>query len=337
MSALSDQSSTQERIYSLDELDEPSDERSTDLQTVPDIIDNEGRVDASDSSQTNTPVVSLMEALLREYDLPTNQIFYDNRQVHPADLTPEEQLDIIRQLTEPDPERTTLNEQEATILQAYRQGRLAELFAQPALQSRPVEQWSADELVAEQIRRSNQDLNETEIAEELALRKQSKRFSAQAEIFREQLAQETVAQAEIENGQQQQQYEQELETERIMITRAAREVKEINGFPVTDEIRNHLLQGLLEVDDNGVSPFMQSLADPQEAFKLRYYQVYVPEMIRHFASQIKKETTAAYQRGRREMAEGLSPQPVVTAGRGVVSQTSPNNASADEDVFDFRT
>jgi hypothetical protein len=127
---------------------------------------------------------------------------------------------------------------------------------------------SDDAIVARWLKDNNPEANETELAEELERNKESSFFEKNAKSIRENYIQDQIKEFELKDQESRQAEIQELESDRAKIVEAVTNVENIMGFPVDDNVKNEVLEDLLEVNEFGDSMFMQNIfSDPEKLFK----------------------------------------------------------------------
>jgi len=284
---------------------------------------NDNQPSQSPSRRTSEAADDFLTDTLAVYGLESDEIEWNGEQTRVRDLSSEDRREFLEELRDRDrAEAAGLNEAELELLDFVRSGGdLREAFGgQPAPQS-SVAVLDADGLNRLDIRQQYPDLTEDEVSEELEHRKGSSLYDKKTGALRERLT--TVEQVE-----QQAASEREFTAQRTQFTTAASALTEVLGFPVNDQIRQHLLARTASEEQNGQSPFLNSLT-PERILRLEYLDTFAPQMQAHYEEQIK----ASYKRGREEALNGAPTRPSGRSGSagGTARQAAPRDEKQYED------
>lgn len=92
---------------------------------------------------------------------------------------------------------------------------------------------------------------------------------------------------------------QTLETQRKSVVEAVVNIKDVAGVELNDNIKNSVLDRVLEVDDSGDSLFMSEVfGNPEKLFKAAFWYYYGDNVSKQRDDYWKKEKSAAYKRGK---------------------------------------
>jgi hypothetical protein len=227
-------------------------------------------------------------------------------------LTPEEQADVIEQLlsagTPTDAPEGGLSPEALQFDQLIKSGMTPEQALEQL--SGSIGQLGEDELNVRDIREQYPTFTEEQVQAELEDRKAGRNYHAKTEALR---AKFQASQPNLEQltAQQQEAMTAQLEAERAEIVRTVQELPNVDGFQVSDEIKNHLLAKMVELEENQLSPAVNQLDNPANMFKALYYLEFMPQIVQHYHSEIQ----AAEERGYKRAVEGFPNRPV-TADAG---------------------
>lgn len=258
---------------------------------------------------------SFEQILLESFGLKDERIIYGDEEVNFSELSPADQMDVFSQLLEQERENYRLSEKELTLVNALRGGKAAlEDFAREVLGEKPAEMQApkGDDLHRWDIKREFPELSEAEIETELKERKALSTYDKKTSLLESKYAKVSSAEQEQAKAKQKQDFLSELEADKQTIVKAVAPLEEIEGFTLDKDTKNFILQDLVETDDNGDSPFMRRIEDPKEMFKMNFYYHMVPQMIKHFQSEIDQ----AYDQGRKDVLESYPRKPVSVPSAG---------------------
>lgn len=220
--------------------------------------------------------------ILDEEEKETEVSFYD--------LPIEEQLEILNTQEDKQPvvqaigetEQEFLNglkEQNQTVeqyLEEYKKNILAEAEI-PAESAYDIDSYNDKELFLLDLK-AKYDLSDEELEKELgrALEDEelfTKKISKTREEYKQLEDQYKEEQAATATQQQQEQYNEFSNT---MVDVAVNN-SEYHGIEIEDSEKNEVLSDLLELDENGVSPFYKDLSDPNKLFEIAWFRRYGKE------------------------------------------------------------
>jgi hypothetical protein len=282
---------------------------------------------SSPAAQSNpeNPAVSAGELLLRRNGFETNIIQYGDEEVDFSTLSPEEQADVLGQLYEQ--EQQDLSEDARYFDQLLKSGLTPQQVAEYLLQGGA--ELSDDELHLEDIRKGYPNLSEQEQLEELEDRKAGRLYAAKTEQLRQQ-AEASRPTLEQLQAREQEATAAEMEAVARSYVHAAAEVQDVDGFPVTDEVRNFLLGDMVELEQNGQSRMVNLFEDPKQMFRLAYYDRFMPQILSSFNEQL----ASAREQGRQEALQGFPTRPISTDGGASKMQAPAATRRTSEPGYD---
>ncbi len=105
-------------------------------------------------------------------------------------------------------------------------------------------------------------------------------------------------------------------------------IDNIDGWNITDEIKNEILEDILEVNEDGLSPFADKiLNDNKELFKAAYRYNTGEDNFKNIENYYLQKSVSEYERGLREGKEGvvLEDKPTSFAKENAENKTVTNN------------
>lgn len=291
--------------------------------------DNDGpEDDDKPASQRGQAPVSEQELdfltdTLAIYGLESDEIEWNGEQVSVRELSPEERREFLTELRDRDrAEAAGLSAVELELLDFVRNGgNLAEAFGgQAAPSESAVAALDADGLNRLDIRQQFPDLTDEEVESELEDRKAGKLYDKKTGALKERLV--AAEQAEFQVAEQ-----REFEAERAQFTTAAAALTDVFGFPINDAIRQHMLQQTATREQNGNSPFLNSLT-PEKVLRLQYLDTFGEQMVQHYEQQLKDQ----YKKGRTDALQGAPSRPSGRSGSaGSTARGQQRDTSNDSD------
>jgi hypothetical protein len=287
-----------------------------------------------------------LEQFLAQYGILGGMIqFEDGESKHFNDLSEVEKYNILADLsstTAPDiAEQYGLEDQEIELLNWARsqnrpiaesieelaQARVEQILAFNNASATDFTAMDDDAITLRWLRDSDPEASEADLAEELARQKESKLYGKNAARIREQYEAEQANAIAYARQQEEQQYIQELESERSEIATAVNNIRDIAGFEISDEDKNVILQDLLEVNEYGDSLFMEEVfSDPERLFKAAWLYRNGEKIFDQLEKYYKNEIAKVYQTAKNEALNGLSSRPV-----GGVRSSSNNDSRSGQD------
>ena len=306
---------------------------------------NSGGDEPGGNGEPEEEPASGLEQFLSQYGIVGGMIeFEEGEQKHFNELESEEQFNILFELAQRgksiEEQNLGLDDDEVELVNWIRntgrpveeavnilaQERLAQLEALRAAGGEDFTTMSEDAIMAKWLKENNPEANEIELAEELERQKESSFFSKNANKLRSQYVAQQEQEARIEQEKREMAAEAELEEDRARIVNAAMGIKDVIGYQVSDEIKNEVLESILEVNEHGDSLFMQEVfGDPEKLFKAAWLYKFAESHVNDLETYYKKELANKYQEGRRSVTGGLPSEPVHGSG----STTGGKKAAAE--------
>lgn len=301
--------------------------------------------------------VTGIEMYLAQFDIEAGMIqFEDGTSTHFNDLDATRQAEILQQLHSS--QATTveskygLDEDEIGLVNYLRENNLSveqmveQLVAERVntmvtMQELATEDYAtmeADAVYMKFLKETSPEATPEQLAADLLKAKELSNYAKQAEALRTQY---TAKQAEViatKANEAKAQREALVETQRQEIVQAVLPMTDIAGIPLDQNIKNTVLDHILETNADGDSAFMDEVfSDPNSLFKAAFWYVYGETLIVQRDEYWKKEKSAAYKRGKEDALGTNAPAPgrSFTAKPAEKPHTSRTGAPAPVDGDDW--
>lgn len=304
----------------------------------------------------NAPDMSGIELYLSQFDIEGGMIeFEDGTSTHFNDLDPERQAEILQQLhnenTPSIEDQYGLDENEIGMLNYLRANNLTveemvESMAMERVNAILARQQSADEDFANMpedniylkfLSESNPEATTEQLEEDLRIAKATNNYTKIVAALRNQYVNAQESELEAVRQQEALEREQELEDQRKLVVDTVRSISDIAGISLDDNVKNSILDRVLEVDDNGDSMFLgEVFSDPTKLFNAAFWYYYGEDIARQKDEYWKKEKSLAYKRGRQD-ALGTGDQTQRRSFTSSQSQQSNTPRPSVEDSDDWNS
>ena len=269
-----------------------------------------------------------IEQYLAQFDIEAGMIqFEDGTSKHFSELDPAKQAEILSQLhgtqASTVEDKYGLDESEIGLLNYMRtnnltveqmvdsmvQEKIQSMMTLQELATEDYEKMEPDALYTKFLKETSPDATPEQLAADLAKAKELSNYTKLTENLKTQF----VARQESEIATKEQEAIDEhaalVETQRQEIVNTVIPMSEIAGIALDANIKNNVLDHILQTNDEGDSVFMDEVfAEPQSLFKAAFWYVYGESIVAQRDEYWKKEKSAAYKRGR-EDALGITPKP----------------------------
>lgn len=277
-----------------------------------------------------TDDVPAIEQFLSQYGVLGGMIqFEDGEAKHFNDLSEIEKFNVLKDLsvtTAPNiAEEYGLDDSEIDLINWTReqnkpiqesieelaQMRAAQILALNNSNSTDFAAMDDDAITMRWLRENDPEASEEDLAEELARQKESKLYQKNSARLRDQFVADQQVLVQQQQQREQQEFYESLEQERAEIATAVSNIKDVAGFEISDEDKNEILHDLLEVNEYGDSLFMEKVfSDPNELFKAAWFYKNGTAVLDNLEKYYKNEVAKAYQLGKTETMNGMSPNPI---------------------------
>lgn len=306
-----------------------------------------------DPAKTDTADQSGIEQYLSQFDIEGGMIsFEDGTSKHFDELEAAKQAEVLQQLhgnqTTSVEDRYGLVEDEIGLLNYLRENKLSvqemvETMATERVQTLMAVQQSnntdydtmSDEAVYSKfLQEANSEDTPEQIETKLQEAKGLSTFSNVTAALRNQYKTVQTTTAKAATDASIKENADVLESQRKTVVEAVRSINDIAGVELNDNIKNSVLDRVLEVDSKGESLFMgEVFADPTKLFKAAFWYYYGDGVSKQRDEYWKKEKSAAYKRGKSD-ALGTS-QPGISFTSGKNKPVSPVVPPAGGNQYDF--
>jgi hypothetical protein len=272
----------------------------------------EGSEGAGDAPQPS----SVINSFLERYGVENGTISYqDGTTAVFSELPVEEQLEVLETLaqsTSPSVESEYgLVQEEIDVLNAMRNNNLtfdeivdqvvASRLQEKELNSRfgaatDFSKVATDDIYRTFLQEQNPEYTPEEIEEDLALAKENKTFDVTVNILRGKYQEQQDKERATWLTNQKFNEQAELENDKKEIVTAVSGLTEIAGWPIDDDMKNEVLEDLVETDAKNQSKFMREvLSDPIKMFEAAWYIKNGPALFARLDAHYKEEVRKAKQ------------------------------------------
>jgi len=304
----------------LDDDDIPFAERQT-LNPLDEDDDDAGEPADPKDTDTDTNVdISGIELYLSQFDIEGGMIaFEDNTSVHFNDLTPEKQAEVLQQLHNTSAstieETYGLDDNEIGMINYLRANNLSvndmienmatervnTILARQESASVDYDALTEDAVYLKFLSKSNPEATTEQLEDDLRIAKSGSTFSKVTASLREQFKSEQVAELRAANDMEKRAQLDELEDQRRLVVDTVKSITDVAGVAVNDDVKNSILDRVLEVNDDGDSVFMEEVfSDPTKLFQAAFWYYYGEDLAKQRDEYWKKEKSMAYKRGRQD-------------------------------------
>jgi len=264
--------------------------------------------------------MSGIELYLSQFDIEAGMIqFEDGTAVHFNELDAARQAEVLQQLHGTQAaaveDKYGLDESEIGLLNYLRSNNLSvEEMVDAMVQEKVNNMMSLQEIASENYAEMTPDalyikfLQETspeatpeQIASDLAKAKELSNFNKLTETLRSQFSARQEATIAEQQAAAIAEHEALIENQRQEIVSAVLPMQEIAGIPLDNNIKNAVLDRILQVNEEGDSTFSDEVfADPESLFKAAFWFTYGEAIVAQRDEYWKKEKSAAYKRGKED-------------------------------------
>lgn len=298
--------------------------------------------DEDDKKEPEPPVSdqSGIELYLSQFDIEGGIInFEDGSSKHFNELDATQQAEVLQGLHGAQAtaieDKYGLDEDEIGLLNYLRENemsveeliesevnaRIDQMMSMQELASEDYANMDADAIYAKWLQENNPEYTSDQIAADLAKAKELGNFTKITDTLKSQFIQrQTVALTEAERASQQE-FIDMIEQQRKEIVETVMPMQEIAGITLDQNLKNSVLDQILQVNDEGDSIFMDTVfAEPESLFKAAFWYMYGEAIVAQRDEYWKKEKSAAYKRGKEDALGVTQPQ---SQGRSFTSKPAP--------------
>lgn len=150
-----------------------------------------------------------------------------------------------------------------------------------------------DEVYKMFIKQNKPDLSEEGLNEIVEKGKDHPAYDATVAHYRQHLVQTQEQERSQKEAEKKEAVEKELNEDRETIIDAVRNLDNVAEWPLNDDVKNEVLEDLVEVDSEGNSNFMKEVfGDPTKMFEaawyMKYGEAYFQELNKHWKSENEK-------------------------------------------------
>lgn len=184
--------------------------------------------------------------------------------------------------------------------------RIAAMMSMQELAQQDYSKMDSDALYMKFLQESNPEATADQLAADLAKAKELSNFSKLTDTLRTQYVTQQETALAAKAAQTEQEHLALIESQRQEIVQAVLPMTEIAGIQLDNNIKNTVLDHILETNSDGESAFMDEIfAEPEKLFKAAFWYVYGDTLLQQRDEYWKREKSAAFKRGKEE-ALGVS-------------------------------
>ena len=178
------------------------------------------------------------------------------------------------------------------------------------LNSEDYSKMDADTLYVKFLKETSPEATPDQIASDLAKAKEQSNFPKITEALKTQFTAKQQEAITAKTTEATTAHAELVETQRKEIVQAVLPMTELAGIPLDNNIKNTVLEHILETNEEGDSAFMDEVfSDPQSLFKAAFWYVYGEALVAQRDEYWKKEKSAAYKRGKEDALGTSEPTP----------------------------
>ena len=197
-----------------------------------------------------------------------------------------------------------------------------------------IDDFSDEDVYAMYLRQTLGDsLSDEKLLQRLEFAQQDEEiFAKEVESIRNSFRQQEEYIAEQKKQQEREHFFQQLEEERGAIVKEVAEIKSLFGFPVDDDLKNELLESLVEIDQEGDSAFIKEvLGNPKLMAASVFALKHLPSLMQDMEAEYESKIQQAYEQGRNEALGRMPSRPV-----NMFASSSTQTATSKQDAATTR-
>jgi hypothetical protein len=212
------------------------------------------------------------------------------------------------------------------MVDAMVQEKVASMMTMQELASEDYSKMEPDTLYVKFLKETSPEATPEQIASDLLKAKELSNFNKLTETLRTQFTSRQTAEISSKQAEATAAHEALVEQQRQEIVATVLPMQEIAGVTLDNNIKNTVLDRILQVNEDGDSAFMDEVfAEPQSLFKAAFWYTYGEAIVAQRDEYWKKEKSAAYKRGK-EDALGVTPAPAERKTFIAKSKEEPHTA-----------
>ena len=173
------------------------------------------------------------------------------------------------------------------------------------------EDMPSEVIVGKWLKDTNPEASDEDLVEELDNLKNGKFFEKQAEALRKQFITDQGVEQQKAEQVKAEEAQREIDEDRVTIANAAKNIERVAGWDINEDMKNDVLESLLEVNEEGDSQFMSEVfGNPEKLFKAAWLYKFGESHFDQLETYFKKEITNQFQEGKRIGESGLSKEPL---------------------------
>jgi hypothetical protein len=291
---------------------------------------------AAPPAETPPSAASAQEVLIERFGLNEGTIEFDGAQVAFADLSAEDQADVLAQIAEANaaPTQPKLSAEIEILNELLSKGMSIEEIASE-LAGNKVASLSDDQLNMQQIAQQHPELTADELQAELDWLKQNPNYQSKTNALRKRL--EATGNSTLEQIREARvaAHNAEVQADIEHIRSAVATIQDVDGYDVDPNVHARIMADLTELDAHGNSAFINDLEDPTRMYKARYYELMMPVINNYWQQQVKQAEDRGYQRALGKMpSQPAQPDTGSTARRQAAPAGKPAATTPNQNGYD---
>jgi len=266
------------------------------------------------------PITSGIEMVLADYGVEGGMIvFEDGEKVHIDDLNETEQYNVMHSIfngNRPSVEdQFDLSDDEVSLLNMVRDsggsvedaisdivsGQVQKINQEQSAENIVWDDVPDDTVYMTFLKEISPDKSEDELLSDLATAKETSTFKDIINSKRKEFTNRQKAVVDERERKDTEDANTQLEEDRRTIVSAVSTIDNVAGFEITDDIKNILLEDMIEVNDRGDANLVGKVfSEPENIFKVAWFLKYGESSINEMEKYYRQELTKAYSRGRAE-------------------------------------
>lgn len=301
-----------------------------------DPINTDPNVDPTDDPDLDPDDIQLtgVEQFLTAYGVQGGIITYeDGSTARFSELEPTEQSEILNSLVSNSvptiEEKFNLDDDEINLLNTLRDSnmtseefinslvdyRMQAVQAQVELRNTDYSVLSDDAIFVKNLRDSNPDITDEELASEISKAKELQSYEATADSLRKLYIAEQEAENSVLSEQEEAAFAVELEAQRHEIVSAVEGINDIGGAGISNEMKEYLLHDIMELNENRDPILMEKLfSSPEAMFKANWFLNYGENYMNEVNNYWKGKVSEARKEGYMQATKGMPGVPTNIGG-----------------------
>jgi len=273
-----------------------------------------------------------IELFLSDYGVQGGMIeFEDGNAAHFSSLSAPEQEEVLKSLTkEAIPsieEKFNLEQDEITLINAFRESQVNNVgeFLNNVVSERLNDHLSSeqflsvdyntipeDDLFIYNLKEKHPEFTDEQLADELVKAKELVSYEDNINTLRYSFNSRQDDHRRALQQKESTAFTNEVELQRHEIVDAIEGINDIAGAVINDDVKNYLLEDIMELNDNQDPVLMEKIfSNPEAMFKANWFLTYGEDYMSNMNDYWKKQVSAAYKKGYEKSINGMPHNPTI--------------------------